>query len=115
MRTILLFSLVLLSVGCQQETPNAPAPRGDILFGPSMQAGTVDEDAAFTIARRAVATNDYKWSRVVLRFVPEQKGSNWVVTATQTDASGRPLDGPDRNRQIHINERGAVTAYIRAQ
>jgi hypothetical protein len=79
-----------------------------------MQAGTVDDDAALAIARRAVETND-SWRGGVVSYDARREGTGWLVIATRADRSGRPLPQAGGDRQIHIDERGAVTAYIRGR
>ena len=79
-----------------------------------MRPGTVDETAAITIAKRAVASNDTWAERAV--YEARSDGSGWSVTAYRIegyDSSGKPNFVFGGDRTIHINETGAVTSYVR--
>ena len=102
-------------VGCKKEA-NQPGPRPDNLLSPSIASGYVDEAAAITIARRAVATND-SWSDRAT-YEARRDGTRWLVSAKRIegyDASGDPKFVWGGDRLIVIETNGTVTRYSRGR
>ena len=104
--------LSLLIVGCRDKQPTT---KQETLFPASMQPGTLDEAAAVDIAKRAVAANDARAETVNYKAQPN--GTGWWVLAhlERIDNAGQPQPAGGTIRSIYIDERGAVTSYLRSQ
>ena len=108
----------LLAFGCGRQQAEQPVQHV-VLFGPSQEAGTVTEENALDIARRAVATNDARypdWLGTNVFYRAQRDGQGWSVLAEMivgTNASGQPLVPVGGQRYIGIDERGALTHYWR--
>jgi hypothetical protein len=87
----------------------------DLLFPASMEKGTVTEEAALDIARRAVATNDPGVTRAA--YKAQKNGAGWWVLALlyEIDKAGHFEPQAGSIRSVYISDRGAVTSYLRSK
>jgi hypothetical protein len=115
MRVPLTLSGLVILMGCGQREASVPT-RQDVLIRGVFQPGSVDEATAIGIARQCVASNDTWSSRAV--YKARRNGAGWSVTATRIEgysSEGKPLFVYGGDRSIVIDERGAVTSYVRGR
>ena len=113
MRVLLTMMAVVIGMGCRQNESSAPT-RPYVLLPGVFQPGSVDEATAIGIARQCLASNDTWSSRAA--YKARRKGTGWSVIASRIEGyspEGNPLFVYGGDRFIVIDERGAVTSYVK--